>query len=82
MSPSPKTLNKGAELLKQTKPRAPQCQRLVHLLAQGNWAVMTLSLCSPGGISERASRCPGVLWGTHMLLWVPTHDPPKQRLQL
>lgn len=80
MSPSPKTLNKGAELLKQTKPRAPQ--KLVQkLLAPSNQAARTMSF-SPGGISERALQCPGLLWGTHMPLGSPTHDSPKQGLQL
>lgn len=41
-----------------------------------------MSFCSPLRISERASLCPGLLWGTQMPLGAPTHDSPKQGLQL
>lgn len=38
-----------------------------------------MRFCSPHGISERALRLPGLLWGTHVPLDPPTPD-PKARL--
>lgn len=75
----PQTLHKGAELFKETKARATQ--RLGQLLAQGSRAERAVS-CSPRRTSDRASLGPGLLWGTHTPRGAPTHDFPKQGLQL
>lgn len=79
VSSVPQTLRKGEELFKQNKERATQ--RLGQLLAQSSWAERTMSFCSPCRTQT------GHLWvqdcsGVHTSRGAPTHDFPKQGLQL